>query len=229
MRASRLLDLIQAMRQHRMPVSAGQLAEALGVSVRTIYRDIDTLRAQGADIQGEAGIGFVLRPGFLLPPLMLSPDEIDALLLGSRWVASRQDTHLSEAARRAMAKIAAVLPADRQPEADDPALIVVPSRATPEISVDIAAIRRAARQETKLDIRYTVPGQLTQDRRVWPLLLGFFDHVLVLVAWCELRQDFRHFRLDRISALAALPDRFTPRRRALVARWKKKENAAIDA
>jgi len=111
-RAQRLLDLIQLLRGYRRPVSGAVLAEALGISLRTLYRDIETLNAQGAQIDGEPGVGYVLRPGFMLPPLMFSEDEIEAIVLGSRWVADRTDAALSDAARSALAKISAVLPPD---------------------------------------------------------------------------------------------------------------------
>src|SRR5262245_23635780 len=104
-RAQRLLDLIQVLRRHRFPVRGAALARELGVSLRTLYRDIEALKAQGARIDGEAGVGYVLRPGFMLPPLMFSEDEIEALVLGSRWVASRADAPLGKAARNALAKI----------------------------------------------------------------------------------------------------------------------------
>jgi predicted DNA-binding transcriptional regulator YafY len=129
-RAQRLLDLIQLLRGYRRPVSGAVLAEALGISLRTLYRDIDTLNAQGAHIDGEPGVGYVLRPGFMLPPLMFSEEEIEAIVLGSRWVADRADAALSAAARNALAKIAAsaaagsenqpryVEPSDRAGESD---------------------------------------------------------------------------------------------------------------
>src|SRR5215472_5836791 len=117
-RAERLLDLMQALRLRRRPVAGQALAAELGVSLRTLYRDIAALQAQGAWIEGEAGLGYVLRPGFMLPPLMFSEDEIAALVLGSRWVAERGDAELALAARHALAKIAAVLPADLRPELD---------------------------------------------------------------------------------------------------------------
>ena len=109
-RSARLFDLLQALRRRRRPVTAQALAGELGVSIRTMYRDIATLQGQGADIRGEAGLGYVLTPGFMLPPLMFSADEIEALVLGSRWVAGRGDARLSAAARDALAKVAAVLP-----------------------------------------------------------------------------------------------------------------------
>jgi predicted DNA-binding transcriptional regulator YafY len=111
-RAQRLLRLIEILRRHRRPVAGAVLAAEPGVSLRSIYRDIATLQAQGATIEGEPGVGYVLRPGFMLPPLMFTPDEIEALVLGSRWVADRGDAQLSLAARHALAKIAAVLPGD---------------------------------------------------------------------------------------------------------------------
>ena len=111
-RAERLLELMQCLRRHRYPVGGAALASELGISVRTLYRDIAALQAQGARIDGEPGVGYVLRPGFMLPPLMFSEDEIEALVLGSRWVADRADDPLGRAARNALAKIAAVLPTD---------------------------------------------------------------------------------------------------------------------
>ena len=109
-RAQRLLDLIQVLRRHRHPVSGATLAEATGVSLRTLYRDIELLKAEGAHIDGEAGVGYVLRPGFMLPPLMFSEEEIEALVLGSRWVHQRADRALADAAANVLAKIGAVLP-----------------------------------------------------------------------------------------------------------------------
>src|SRR5213594_1376827 len=117
-RAQRLLDLIQLLRGYRRPVSGAALAEALGISLRTLYRDIETLNAQGAQIDGEPGVGYVLRPGFMLPPLMFSEDEIEAIVLGSRWVSERADAPLGVAARNALAKIAAVLPDDLKESLD---------------------------------------------------------------------------------------------------------------
>src|SRR5258708_4125118 len=123
-RAARLLDLIQLLRRHRRPVSGRALAETLGISLRTLYRDVASLAAQCAAIDGEPGLGYILRPGFMLPPLMFSEEEIEALVLGSRWVAERGDDHLASAARNALAKIAAVLPDDLRAAADTTTLLV---------------------------------------------------------------------------------------------------------
>ncbi|HNB45871.1 MAG TPA: HTH domain-containing protein, partial [Burkholderiaceae bacterium] len=111
-RAERLLSLLELLRRHRRPVSGAALAESLGISLRTLYRDIASLQAQGAAIDGAPGFGYVLQPGFMLPPLMFTPDEVEALVLGSRWVAERADPRLGGAARQALAKVAAVLPAE---------------------------------------------------------------------------------------------------------------------
>ena len=140
-RAERLLELIQILRRHRRPVSGRMLAAELGVSLRTLYRDIGALQAQGAGIDGEAGVGYILRPGFMLPPLMFSEDEIEALVLGSRWVADRGDARLGAAARNALAKIAAVLPADLRDELDASALLVGPGAAIAAGDAELAAIR----------------------------------------------------------------------------------------
>src|SRR5690349_5512918 len=125
-RAERLLGLMQVLRRHRRPVSGAALARELGISIRTLYRDIATLQAQGADIEGEPGLGYVLKPGFMLPPLMFSEDEIEALVLGSRWVADRGDERLGSAAQNALVKIAAVLPDDLREDLDASALLVGP-------------------------------------------------------------------------------------------------------
>src|SRR5262245_57724845 len=126
-RAERLLDLIQVLRRHRHPVSGQALANELGVSLRTVYRDIQTLIGQGAAIDGEAGVGYVLRPGFVLPPLMFSDEEIEALVLGSRWVAQRTDEPLARAAANAIAKIAAVLPDDLREGIEGTGLLAGPA------------------------------------------------------------------------------------------------------
>src|SRR5258707_7579389 len=153
-RAQRLLDLIQLLRRHRFPVSGASLAQELGVSLRTLYRDIETVKAQGPRIDGGAGVGYVLRPGFMLPPLMFSEEEIEALVLGSRWVAERADAPLSNAARNALAKIVAVLPDDLRDGADATGLLVGPGHETAAGDAELATIRQAIRTERKLSIAY---------------------------------------------------------------------------
>jgi len=220
-RSARLLDLLQALRTHRRPVTAEVLARDLGVSMRTVYRDIVTLVGQGAPIDGEAGVGYVLKPGFLLPPLMFDDDEIEALVLGLRFVVQRGDVALGKAAVNALAKITDVLPPDLRDVVAPTGLLVGPGR---NAGLDHAAIRLAIRTERKLRLSYRDRKGQESQRVVWPIALGYFDSVNVLAAWCETRQDFRHFRTDRISAAAPTDERYPRRRRALLAEWRKQEN-----
>ncbi|MFS2221508.1 helix-turn-helix transcriptional regulator [Pantoea sp. B65] len=224
-RAQRLLNLIQILRGHRFPVTGAQLAAQLNISLRTLYRDIGTLQEQGASIEGEAGLGYVLRPGFMLPPLMFSGEEIEALALGSRWVAARGDQRLSAAAKSALTKIAVVLPDDLRRSLDASTLLVGPpgSHGGEET---LPQIRQAIRAGRKLDIHYLDLNGTDTQRIIWPFALGYFDHVRVLVAWCELRQGFRHFRTDRISALAMLEQRYPRRRQLLLKEWRESEGIA---
>jgi predicted DNA-binding transcriptional regulator YafY len=219
-RAQRLLDLLQELRRHRRPVSGAALAEALGVSLRTLYRDIATLAAQGAHIDGEPGVGYVLRPGFMLPPLMFSEEEIEALVLGSRWVAERADRPLSEAARNALVKIAAVLPEDLKDGIDESGLLIGPGAPLAAGDAELPSIRQAIRRERKLRIAYVDADGGKTRRTVWPFALAFFDRVRVVAAWCELRQGYRHFRTDRIAALSVTEKRYPRRRQALLKEWR---------
>ncbi|MBX5196898.1 YafY family transcriptional regulator [Rhizobium sp. NZLR10] len=219
-RSERLLDLLQVLRRHRRPVSGVVLADEIGVSIRTLYRDIASLQAQGAAIEGEPGVGYVLKPGFLLPPLMFPPEEIEALVLGSRWVADRADGHLRDAARNALARIAAVLPTELRDELDASALLVGPGVGIPVDSVDPALLRKAIRTERKLSLSYRDGAGVGSERVVWPFALAFFDQVRVLLGWCELRQDFRSFRTDRIAHAEALDARYPKRRQALLKQWR---------
>jgi predicted DNA-binding transcriptional regulator YafY len=224
-RAERLLSLVQVLRRYRQPVSGSRLAEETGVSLRTLYRDIASLQAQGAPIEGEAGVGYVLRPGFLLPPLMFSQDEIEALVLGSRWVAKVADPRLAAGAADALAKIAAVLPQDLRDEIDASTLLVATQRHH-EDTADLGLIRTAIRAEHRLRIIYQDGSGASTERVIWPFAVGFFDSVRVVVGWCELRRGFRHFRTDRIGSLHSLEDRYPRRRQALLKEWREAEGIA---
>jgi predicted DNA-binding transcriptional regulator YafY len=224
-RTQRLFDLIQTLRRYRYPVSGKRLAEELGVSLRTLYRDIATLQAQGASISGEPGVGYVLRPGFMLPPLMFSEEEIEALVLGSRWVARRTDKTLALAATNVLAKIAAVLPDDLKHQLEFSGLLVGPAKTLVERDDEKeATIRHAIRKEYKLQMTYTDVKGDSSERIIWPLALGFFEEVPVVVAWCELRADFRHFRTDRIVTLAQIKTRYPIRRQCLLKKWREAHN-----
>jgi predicted DNA-binding transcriptional regulator YafY len=223
-KAARLLALVQILRRHRRPVVAASLARELDVSERTIYRDIAALQAQGADIAGEAGLGYLLKPGFLLPPLMFSDEEIEALVLGARLAREHGDASLARAAREALAKIAHVLPADLRDMADDAGLLAGPAPAGPALSFDPALLREAIRRERKVAIAYVDAKGMATRRTIWPLAIGYFRDVRVAVAWCESKGDFRHFRLDRIGEIAVAQTRYPKSRRALLRAWRASQN-----
>jgi predicted DNA-binding transcriptional regulator YafY len=221
-RAQRLLDLIQILRRHRIPVAGTALADELAISLRTLYRDIETLKAQGAHIDGEPGVGYILRPGFMLPPLMFSEDEVEALVLGGRWVAAQPDEPLGKAARNALSKIAAVLPDDLQRSLETSSLLVA---AQPPAAGDteLPTIRQAIRSERKLRIVYTDEKENRTQRTIWPIALGFFERIRVVAAWCETRRDYRHFRTDRIRSLKMTDNRYPRRRFEMLREWRTRE------
>lgn len=225
-RAQRLLALIQLLRSHRYPVTGAYLAEQLEISLRTLYRDIATLQAQGACIEGEAGLGYVLKPGFMLPPLMFTEEEIEAFTLGVRWVGKTSDLQLAKAADTALQKIAAVLPTELRHSLDATALLIG-TRVSQQANIDLSQFRQAIRQESKLSITYNDLKGSVSTRTIWPFALGFFEQVYVLVAWCELRQEYRHFRTDRITAYTLNPQRYPRRRQALLKEWRTLEKIQI--
>lgn len=222
-RADRLLGLIDALRARRAPVTGAVLAESLGISIRTLYRDIATLRGQGAPIDGEPGLGYLLRPGFLLPPLMFAEDEIEALVLGTAWVADRGDPRLAAAARTALGRIGAVLPARLADRLSAGHLVVGPPRTLAPDRVELAVFRHAIRAERKLRLRYRDAEGRLSDRVIWPFQIGFFDGARLVSGYCELRRDIRHFRTDRIAEAEELPDRYPRRRHDLVRDWQAAE------
>lgn len=226
-RAERLLDLIQGLRRRRRPVTAETLASELDVSVRTIYRDIGALIRQGVPVRGEAGIGYVLDAGFDLPPLMLSPDEIEAVLVGMRWLSERADPVLSRAAEDVVSKVAAVLPQHLRPILLDGALFAPAyGRDMPVDQVDVAGIRASIRMGRKIAVRYRDEAGQETERMIWPIGLTFYDRVRIVIAWCELREAFRHFRTDRIAELDLREERYPARRADLLKRWQKEEAEA---
>ncbi|CZT33195.1 helix-turn-helix transcriptional regulator [Rhizobium sp. 9140] len=227
-RSARLLDLLQILRTHHRPVSGAALAEATCVSLRTVYRDIVTLQAQGADITGAPGLGYVLNPGFLLPPIMLSSEEIEALVLGARWVRAYTDDRLKQSAMHALAKIAAVLPEDLRRELETSALLVPTKRRKDSPEQDRAALRDAIKAGVKLDICYRDEQAQETTRRVWPVALGYFESLRILVAWCELRGGFRHFRIDRMIEVMPTQEICPRRGEVLLAEWRRENGIVHD-
>ena len=200
-RADRLYRLTDLLRGGRV-ITARRLAERLEVSERTIYRDIADLIASGVPVEGEAGVGYVMRPGFDLPPLMFDRNEIAALVTGARLVEAWGGVALARAASEALAKISAVVPADFARAADRTAI-----QAFRMTDLDAAARERldlldtAIRHQTRLKLSYTDGAGSETERRIRPLGLVFWGKVWTLIAWCEFRDDFRMFRVDRIATM----------------------------
>jgi len=219
-RSERLLNLLQTLRRARTAVTGSVLAQELGVSIRTLYRDIASLQSLGAVIVGEPGVGYVLRGGLLLPPLMFTKDEIEALVLGSRWVEKRADPRLASAGTDVLAKIAAVLPRDLRQELETSTLLVGPREPLTTEAIDAAVLRQAIRSESKVRITYKDAKGANSRRVIWPFAIGYFENARVLVAWCETRKEFRHFRTDRMSQLVELGLRYPRRRQELLKAWR---------
>ena len=222
-RTSRLFLLLDALRAHRRPITAARIASDLEVSPRTIYRDIQTLIELGAPIDGEAGRGYVLRTGFFLPPLMFSEDELEALVLGARWVERQGDAPLAHAASTALAKIATASPKDLRDTMAETGLWAPAMGANAEAPAlaPLQPLREAIRREQKVHIRYVNEAGAATERVIWPIALAFMERVRMVAAWCELRNGFRHFRTDRITSLTPLRQRFPRPRAALVKQWRK--------
>ncbi len=199
-RANRLFDIIEYLRRAKRVVTAQELARELEVSVRTIYRDVADLQASRVPIEGEAGLGYVLRSGYELPPLMFTEDEIEALVFGARMVRAWGDAAFTGAADAAVAKIAAVLPEAISRQTERIEIHSIAPGMTEAVRERIDAIERATEMRLRLALDYADAEGARTERVVRPLGLWFWGRVWTLVAWCELREDFRMFRLDRIAA-----------------------------
>lgn len=220
-RSIRLIQLLQEIRLHTPPVTAEVLAQAMGVSERTIYRDIESLRQAGAVIEGAAGYGYSLTEDPALPPQIYTHEEIEALVLGLREVQAVADPSLAKAAEHALAKLHASLPPRLQVHLKHNVLHAKRFRPRPHISIDPSLIRKAAWQELALDMAYTDVKGTTTSRRIYPLSIVYLDESLVLIAYCCLRKDSRVFRLDRINSLSLSDESFQPRRVPLLSKAMK--------
>lgn len=220
-RADRLFQIIQILRRTRRPVTAEAIAAELEVSKRTFYRDVAELMGQRVPIRGEAGIGYVLDGDFDMPPLMLTPDEIEAAVLGAQWAAARGDAVLAQAARDLVAKIERAVPERLRPFVEEPASGSAPSRVNEPDRVDMSQTRAAIHGGRKMLIAYRDEQGRASERTIWPVMIGYFETVRMLAAWCELRQDFRHFRIDRIASADFPDERYPARRTELRNRWRK--------
>ncbi len=199
-RADRLFDIVQALRGRRL-TTARFLAERLGVSERTIYRDIQDLSISGVPIQGEAGVGYQLAKNFDLPPIMFEQAEIEALLVGARMVSAWGGTRLANGAERAMGKIAAVLPASKRAALDTTQIFVPNFQINKQLAATFDSLHEAVNAKRIVTFAYEDEAKRGSQRRVRPLSLHFWGERWTLAAWCETRRDFRSFRLDRLTHL----------------------------
>lgn len=215
-KSDRLLQLMQCLRTMPAPVTAQALSLELGVSHRTIYRDVESLRRSGALIDGEAGYGYTLQEDPALPPMMFSRDEMEALVLGLREVVQVADPVLAKAADNALSKLKASLPERMRSEFEHAVLYAKRFHCRPEISIDIEALRQATRSEQVIELDYSDAEGARTRRTVQPLAIVFFDRSLVVLAWCELREAYRSFRIDRIQTMIVTERSFRPRRVAML-------------
>jgi predicted DNA-binding transcriptional regulator YafY len=220
-RADRLFQIIQVLRRTRKPLTADAIAAELETSKRTIYRDIADLMAQRAPIRGEAGVGYVLDDGFDMPPLMLTPDEVEAAVLGAQLVARQGDLALARAAQDLLAKIRTVVPERLRPLVLEPSSRVAPIRNLIPDRLDMGAVRLCIRSGRKIRMSYRDEQERLTVRTVWPFAVGYHESVRLMVGWCELRQDFRSFRTDRVDEAEFLEERYPERPAMLRARWRR--------
>ena len=208
------------------PLTAARLAEETGVSLRSLYRDIDSLRAAGARIEGERGYGYRLVEDFALPPQTFDRIEIEALVLGLGEVQHLGDPALARAAVAVLAKVAATLPDEREQQLFHAISQVYRPNARYEFAVDMGIIRESCWAEAAVAIRYGDEHGAETERTIYPLSLAYSERVLAVLAWCCLRQDFRIFRADRIRAAVRTGESFRPRRASLLRTYLAQLNAA---
>ncbi|MGJ8679810.1 helix-turn-helix transcriptional regulator [Paraglaciecola sp.] len=201
-KAERLFQLLNILRSRRTVITGQELAEQLGVSPRTVYRDMQALSLSNIPIESEAGVGYRIRPGFNLPPLMFEEDELEALLLGVKMVQGWSDQEFGDAATRAFDKIKAILPDKIHTQHNKHAdWLQVPKFSPPNHSDISQSLKSAIKKHQQLSMEYLSLADEKTKREIWPLGLVYWGKVWTLVAWCLLRNDYRVFRLDKIVAL----------------------------
>ncbi|MDK1375623.1 MULTISPECIES: YafY family protein [unclassified Sinorhizobium] len=232
-KASRLFEIIQILRLARKPVTAADIAETLEVTPRSIYRDIAALQAMRVPIEGERGLGYVLRPGFDLPPLMFTIEETEAIVLALALLARTGDEELKAAARRVNQKITGAVPGPLRQAFQSQALHAWGTVAAPPPAIDLAMVRRAIRDEQKLALDYRDELGRASERIVRPLALIYYSEHAMMVAWCELRQDIRNFRADRVEHCEPVDDFFLGEgndlRRLWISGWKTNAARPLEA
>ena len=222
-RVSRLFELISILRARRTPVTASQLAHELGISQRSIYRDIETLRSLGAPLEGQAGIGYCLGKTFFLPEFAFSTNEMDALILGLSWVQQRGDNALSQCSESVLAKILTTRNDDPIMSHEPPVLVTAASAFDSVPCPEVALLRDAIHRQRKVSIGYEDAHGLLSERTIWPVIIVYFDDVHILAAWCEHRAAFRNFRVDRLKVKGISEELYPGQRQSLVTRWMQQD------
>lgn len=220
-RTKRLLDLLLILNNRRYSVSGHVLAQDLGISIRTLYRDIAILRSQGAQIEGEVGVGYVLKPSFFIPPMMFTENEVYSLILGSKWVSQYGDIDLSKSANTALDKIFAVLPHDIKSIIDTISLRGGPPAPQSFTQEDLTDLRLAILNKNKIEIAYLSANNDQSNRIIWPFAIGYFTDKRILVGWCEKQNNYRHFKTDRIISMKVLDEYYSKPRETLLEEWQK--------
>jgi predicted DNA-binding transcriptional regulator YafY len=231
-RADRLFDIIQTLRVAKHPMTAAAIAGKLEVTVRTVYRDIAALQASRIPIEGAAGIGYVLRRGFDLPPLMFTADELDAINVGVRLVRRLRDPGLQDAADSVLAKITTILPDALRRGVDHAPFYVSAGNAEAPTGIDLSDVRYAIRETRKLRVTYSDAAGQRSNRTIWPIAMAYYVDATVIGARCELRADYRHFRVERIVTSTLLDETFPTDGGTLIEGWlaqRAMDEAAISA
>lgn len=219
-RTERLFQIIQILRSARSPITGRDLADELEISLRTLYRDMAELTAQRIPITGEPGLGYILDDGYDMPPLMLTADELEAAALGAAWVASEADPSLARAARDLVSKLSEAIPKELRPIVLDASSKAIQTSSSVAERFDSALLRHAIRERYRLMLHYTDRDGSTTDRIIWPILIAFLDRTRYIIGWCETRQDYRHFKTDRVQQLSVLGEKYPGRRAALIKGWE---------
>jgi predicted DNA-binding transcriptional regulator YafY len=218
-RADRLFDIIQALRSAKRPLTATALAARLEVTPRTVYRDIATLQARRVPIEGAAGVGYMLRRGYDLPPLMFTTEEAEAIAVGVRMVRRLRDDALLAASESVLSKLASVVPAAMRPSLAEPRIWVSDGSAERPSGIDLAEVRSAIRAARKLRISYADERGRNSRRTIHPIAMVYYVDATLIAAWCELRRDYRHFRVERVKSCVALDAFFTEHAARYQAEW----------
>lgn len=224
-RTQRLLELLQILRAHRYPVTALTLSANLKISVRTVYRDIKTLQHQGVCIEGSAGIGYIINSDYHLPPLVFTAQELNALTLGLNWVCHNTDADFKKNAKKAIAKIRAVIPDRLQEHIEYQSYLTGP---TERECYGFGDIHHAINERKKITITYSDKNNAVSSRVIWPVALVYMESCWLLAGWCEMRNDFRHFRTDRIKKITVLSSTYPESRAILLKRWRDAEGLSLD-